>query len=142
MTAEEEPQPRYRVVATKAAKRAGNKLFAEEKNRLWLIRELQKLKFWPANRDEFEHEKLLGAIKLDFHVEQKWIRVFIYEDKARETVWVIGAFAKKTNRLTTAQMISVETAVSRVEQEIRLHEKKQKQLEQTSKLRVIEGGKK
>jgi len=140
--ADPEPKSRYRVSATKAARRAGNKLFSNAKHRLWLIRELKRLADWPDNADEFDHEKVMGAVKLDFYVESKWIRIFIYEDKPRETVWVIGAFAKKSNRLTTAQQISVETAVSRIEQEIKLFERQKRQEEQMGRLKLIEGGRK
>ncbi len=137
---EGEYQKRYRVSITKPAKRAGDKVFAQEKNRLWLIRELQKLRYWPENKDEFECEKAFGAIKLDFYLEEKWIRVFVYEDPDRSTMWIIGVFVKKTNQLTLAQQISVETAVSRLQQEIKQYRKQQKTMEERNRLRVIEGG--
>lgn len=134
---------RYRVIATKQARDAGKKLLRES-NLLWLIRELKQLKHWPNNRDEFEYEKAFRAIEFKFYIEGKWIRVFVYQDDSRKVMWVIRAFAKKTNQLTTHQQVSVETAVSRLEQEIRLYtRRKQQELSaRRNRLRVIEGGRK
>jgi len=137
----DEFEERYRVVATKHAKDAGKKLLREE-NRLWLIRVLQRLKYWPENRDEFDFEKAFGAIEFKFDIEDKWIRIFVYQDDVRKVMWVVRVFAKKTNQLTVAQRIGVETAVSRIEQEIALYEKEQKELGRRRQWKVIEGGKK
>jgi len=136
-----ELKERYRVIATKQAKSAGKKLLGE-KDRLWLIRELITLKYWPDNANDFDHEKVYGAIKFDFYLEQKWIRVFVVQDDVRKVMWVVRAFAKKTNQLTTAQQISVQTAVGQIRQEIKVVEKRQKQLDPRTQMRVIEGGRK
>lgn len=133
---------KYRVVATKQARAAGRKLFGNDRHRLGLIRELQELKYWPENKDRFEYEKIWGAIKFNFdHIEGKWIRVFVYPDEDRQIMWVIAVFAKKTNQLSVANQISVATAVSRVEQEIKIYRKKQDQAQRMSALQVIKGGK-
>jgi len=137
--AADEYEVKYRVIALNPAKDAGKKLLREE-NRLWLIQELQRLKYWPDNEDEFDYEKAFGAIEFKFRIEDKWIRIFVYEDNTRKVMWVLRAYAKKTNQLTVAQRIGVETAVSRIEQEIKLYEKQQKQLDRRSQLRVLQGG--
>src|SRR5262249_42107586 len=96
--------------------------------------------YWPDNADEFYHEKVFGAIKFDFDIEDKWIRVFVFQDDVRKTMWVLRAFAKKTNKLTGAQQISVETAVGRIEHEIELFKQQQQQAEKRAKLGVVRGG--
>jgi hypothetical protein len=128
---------KYSVKVTKTARKQGLKLGVTEKTRLWIIDEMKLLKHWPDIAPQFEHEGAFGTIEFKFYEEKHWIRVFVFKDDERKIMWVVKVMSKKTNVLTSADQISIETAVSRMEQDLRNYKKRQSQ----PTLKVVEGGK-
>jgi hypothetical protein len=124
----------YVVKVTKTARKQGLKLGITDKTRLWIIEEMKLLKHWPEISQNFDYENAFGAIEFKFHEEKHWIRVFVYNDDLRKTMWVIKVMSKKTNALTVADKISIETAVSRMEQDLKTFKKKQSQAQLGLKL--------
>lgn len=132
-------EPRYKVKATKTARKQGEKLGIAPKEHLRIIRQLKRLKFWPDNQDEFEHEIVNGAIKFDFNTAGQWVRAFFFQDDDRKIMWLIKVMAKKTNRLAQADLISLDVAVRGMKQEIQRYQKALE--EQKKKLTLLRGGK-
>ncbi len=133
----------YQVRVTKTARKQGEKLGLTEKARLRVINELRLLKYWPDIAENFDYEKAFGVLEFKFdRIENKWIRVFVFKDEVRKTMWVINVLSKKTNKLTYADQVSIRTAVSRIEHDLKFFEKKQKEIERmkNNKLQILKGG--
>lgn len=132
----------YRVAVTKNARKQGLKLGLSYENLDSIISQIKRLCYWPDNKDEFEYEKAFEAFEFKFNgIENKWIRVFAYQDDVRKTMWIIKVMAKKQNALTTADKIGIQAAVSMIEQDIREFEKMKKRLAQIESLKLLNGGK-
>lgn len=132
--------PRYRVFVTKAARRAGKKLGLSTEAKKAIIYQLKELKYWPDTSRYFEFEKINGALKFNFdHVENKWVRVFCYQDNARKVMWIFMILAKKQNRLTQLENKKIELNVRRIEKEITDYKMNLKNSNKS--LKLLDGGK-
>lgn len=135
-------QANYTVKVTKIARKQGLKLGLSAENLDRIISQILRLCYWPENKDEFDYEKAFDAFEFKFNgIENKWIRVFVYQDDVRKIMWVIKVMAKKQNALTKADKISIQAAVSMIEQDIREFEKQQKKMIQLEGLKLLNGGK-
>jgi len=132
----------YIIKVTKTAKKQGRKLNLSDQALNWLINQVKLLKFWPENSAEFDCEKVGEAYEFKFdHVEDKWIRVFIYQDNIRKILWVIKVMAKKQNSLTQADHISLQTAISQMKQDLNEYKRLQLKEIKSNSLIAIKGGK-
>lgn len=111
-------QVNYRVSVTKRARKQGEKLKVSNRTKLEIIKELKQLKYWSVNEEDFEYESAFGAIEFKFDVEGKWVRVFVFQDDYRKTMWVIKVLDKKQNDLKKYDQIGIETAVSALKREV------------------------
>lgn len=132
----------YTIKVTKTAKKQGRKLNLSGQTLNWLINQVKLLKFWPENSAEFDYEKVGEAYEFKFdHVEDKWIRVFIYQDDIRKILWVIKVMAKKQNSLTQTDHISLQTAISQMKQDLNEYNRLQLKEVKLNSLIAIKGGK-
>ena len=132
----------YKVRATKAAKKQGKKLPIIDKQKLEIIEDVKQLKHWSENEDNFDYESAFGAIEFKYDLPgKKWIRVMVFKDDVRKTMWVIRVFLKKTNSIERVHQIGIETAVTQMKAEIREYEKSQKRAKVKGNLNVVTGGK-
>lgn len=132
-------EERYKVSVTGVALRQGQKLGISERAKQEIIENLKCLKYWPDSESIFEYEKVEGTLEFKFqNVEGKWIRVFVYQDDERKIMWVIKVMAKKSNQLRRVDLISLKTAVSRVEQDLDTYRKEEKKKKQF-KLKILQG---
>ena len=110
-------QTSFRVRPTKQAwqeaKVGNNRLFQNDREKLWVLRQLRLLQHWPldgkqqdqlgsdldfskiTHRNETFYELRLD----DEHLHQKNLRVFFWVHDERRTIWVIHGYWKKTKRL-------------------------------------------
>lgn len=133
-------QVRYTVSATKQARRQGRQSGLGREALLRIIKQVKELKYWPDNESTFEYEKVHGAFEYKFQEEQKWIRVFVYQDDFRKVMWVIKVLDKKSNALRPVDIISLKTAVSAIENDIQLFKKASDAGKKRSNLSLHEGG--
>lgn len=131
----------YQVKVTKQAIRQGHKLGLTNKSRLWIISQMKLIKHWPEIGEQFDYEMADKALEFKFYVESKWIRVFVYKDDDRKIMWVIKAITKKTNELSTTDMISLRTAISVVETDLNNYRREQKHQKKLPSLKSVKGGK-
>ena len=138
----DEYQERYRVMVTGVALRQGRKLGISEPARAEIIEELKGLKYWPDSRDNFEYEMVEGAaLEIKFqHVEGHWVRVFVFRDDERKIMWVIKVLGKKSNELRKVDLISLRTALSRMEEDLAAYRKEHERMKKDGSLRVLKGG--
>ena len=129
----------YRVQVTGTALKQGRKLPVPDKVKAWIIQEMLLLKYWPQIADRFEHEPAFGAIEFKFGSRDHWIRVFVYQDDDRKMMWIIKVMVKQQNDLRVADKISIQTAITRIKQDIEQFKKQQE--EQKKNLKVVKGGK-
>lgn len=138
----EEYRVRYKVVPTKIAIKQGKKLGVSDVTLYELIQEVKLLKFWPDNEGQFDYEKVGEAIEFKFNgVENKWIRVFVWQDDERKILWVVKVMAKKQNALKTHEKISLETAVSQIKEDLKFYKKNETKQLEIARLKVVDGGK-
>jgi len=139
---ETEYQVNYKIFVTKSARKHGRKLGISKPALKEVIEQVKRLKHWPDNENEFTYEMAFGAIKFSFDfVEGHWIRVYVFKDDFRKFMWVIRVTNKKTNALTTADRISVETAVSEIKREVDFLKRQQLKQEAQPILKSLKGGK-
>jgi hypothetical protein len=132
----------YLVKPTKAAIKQGRKLPLSEKERLEIIRDVQLLKHWSGNASNYDCENAFGAIEFKYDLSgNRWIRVMVFQDDIRKIMWVIRVFAKKNNQIGKADKIGIENAVTRMKNEIKSFERRQKNLSAKEKLNLVSGGK-
>ena len=133
-------QRTYEVRATKRARKQGEKLPISEEARVQIIKELKRLKFWNTNEEEYTYETAYGAIEFKFQERDHWIRVFVFQDDLRRTMWVFRVIAKKTNQIAQEDKMAIETAVSEFEREIRLLKAQEARNMKKGNLSAIDGG--
>lgn len=135
-----EKQTGYTVFVKKVALAQGKKLGISRQAKVDIIEQVKRLANWPDTKDEFDCDRAFGALKLNFnYVEGHWIRVFVFIDDYRRFMWVLRVSDKKTNELTKADRIAVETAISEIKRENELHKKAVEKAR--PQLRSVKGGK-
>lgn len=139
---EDEMEVKYQVFVTKSALRQGRKLSISPGSRLEIVNEMKGLRYWPQNRDNYSYEKVAGAFEFKFEYVDgtHWVRIFVFFDDDRRYAWIVKVLAKKTNALTKADLISIETAVSQIEHEIARWKKEQAKLKSKQSLNLVKGG--
>jgi hypothetical protein len=131
----------YQVKVTKNARKQGLKTGLSEKSGFEIIADLKELKYWPKNREFFDYETVFEALEFKYYSESKWIRVVVFQDEVRKTMWVIRVIVKKQNTLNTiADRVGIETAVREIKADIRHFQKEQARVNQKNSLNLIIGG--
>lgn len=139
----EKPQyeVRYTVYVTKRGRKDGEKTGLSRGAANSIKQELLLLKYWPDVKDIFDYEQVAGALKFNFdHVDNKWIRVFVYQDDVRKIMWVFKVISKKTNKLTKTDVMAVEAYVREIEFDIKKYQTEQLAAASQAQLKVLKGG--